>query len=54
MKNKKIKAAIAGVLQFLKQEEEQSRQKRNNQWVLSGRKMIMRDREYVQRRRQVR
>lgn len=49
-KNKKLKAAIAGVLQFIKQEEEQNKMRRQNQWMLSGRKLIMRNREYVQRR----
>lgn len=49
-KNKKFKAAIAGVLQFLKQEEEQKKKKQTSQWVLSGRKIIMRNNELVQRR----
>ena len=49
-KSKKLKAAIAGVIQFLKQEEEQKKSKKTNQWVLSGRKIIMRNRELVQRR----
>ena len=48
--NKKLKAAISGVLHFLKQEEEQKKKKKINQWVLSGRKIIMRNRELVQRR----
>lgn len=49
-RNKKFKAAIAGVLQFLKQEEEQKKKKSQNQWVLSGRKIIMNNRMLVQRR----
>lgn len=47
--DKKLKAAIAGVLEFLKQEE-QLKKKKANQWLLSGRKMIMKNREYVQRK----
>ena len=53
-KSKKLKAAIAGVLQFLKQEEEQKKNKKTNQWVISGRKIIMQNRELVQRRGSVR
>jgi hypothetical protein len=49
-KNKKLKAAIAGVLQFLKQEEEQKKTKNTSLWVLSGRKIIMRNNMLVQRR----
>jgi hypothetical protein len=49
-RSKKLKAAIAGVLQFLKQEEEQKKKKQTSQWLLSGRKIIMRNRELVQRR----
>lgn len=48
--NKKLKAALAGVLQYLKQEEERYKQKKTNQWVLSGRKIMMKNNEYVQRR----
>ncbi|MCF7792965.1 MAG: hypothetical protein K9N09_03550 [Candidatus Cloacimonetes bacterium] len=50
MLDKKLKAAIAGVLQFLQQEKEQSKKKKTNQWVLSGRKMIMKNNQLVQRR----
>jgi len=50
-KQKKLKAAIMGVLYYLQeQEEEQKKVKDTSQWVLSGRKIIMRNREYVQRR----
>ncbi|MDP8314438.1 MAG: hypothetical protein RAP70_05110 [Candidatus Celaenobacter antarcticus] len=48
-KNKKLRAAIAGVLQFLTQEEENNKQGKN-QWVMAGRKMIMHNRILVQRR----
>ncbi|HPR18095.1 MAG TPA: hypothetical protein PLD62_07605 [Candidatus Cloacimonadota bacterium] len=50
MKEKKLQAAIAGVLQFLEREEEQKKKKQTNQWVLSGRKIIMRNNQLVQRR----
>ena len=49
-KSKKLKAAIAGVLQFLKQEEEQKKNKKTNLWALAGRKIIMRNNMLVQRR----
>jgi len=50
-KNKKLQAAIAGVMHFLKQEEENNNnKKKNNYWVLAGRKIIMRNRMLVQRR----
>jgi len=50
-KNKKLQAAIAGVMQFLKQEEENNNNnKKNNHWVMSGRKIIMHNRMLVQRR----
>ena len=49
-KNKKLKAAIMGVLYYLQQQEEENNSKSENQWALSGRKVIMRNREMVQRR----
>jgi len=49
-KNKKLRAAIAGVIQFLKQEEENNNKKKNNHWVMAGRKLIMHNRMLVQRR----
>jgi len=49
-KNKKLKAAIMGVLYYLQQLEEENKSKSENQWVLSGRKVIMRNNEMVQRR----
>jgi hypothetical protein len=49
-KNKKLQAAIAGVIQFLMQDEENNNNKKNNHWVMSGRKIIMHNRMLVQRR----
>jgi hypothetical protein len=50
-KNKKLQAAIAGIMQFLIQEEENNNnKKKNNHWVLAGRKIIMHNRMLVQRR----
>jgi hypothetical protein len=49
-KNKKLRAAIAGVMQFLRQEEENNNKKKNNRWGMSGRKIIMHNRMLVQRR----
>lgn len=49
-KNKKLKAAIMGVLYYLQQQEDEHNSKSENQWALSGRKVIMRNREMVQRR----
>jgi len=49
-KNKKLKAAIMGVLYYLQQQEEENSSKPDNQWSQSGRRLIMRNREMVQRR----
>ena len=49
--NRKLRAAIAGVMQFLKQEEDNNKQG-ENQWVKAGRKLIMHNRILVQRREQ--
>jgi len=49
--NKKLRAAIAGVMQFLKQEKENNKP-HTNQWVMAGRKLIMQNRILVQRREQ--
>lgn len=49
--NRKLQAAIAGVMQSLKQEEDNKKQNQN-QWVMAGRKLIMRNRIIVQRREQ--
>lgn len=49
--NRKLRAAIAGVMQFLKQEEDSKKQDKN-QWVMAGRKLIMHNRIMVQRREQ--
>ena len=49
--DKKLKAAIMGVLYYLQEQDaEEDKSKQKNQWVLSGRKIIMRNREYVQRK----
>jgi hypothetical protein len=47
--NRKLQAAITGVMQFLKQEEDSNKQNQN-QWVMAGRKLIMHNRIVVQRR----
>ncbi|MBN2016857.1 MAG: hypothetical protein JW794_01785 [Candidatus Cloacimonetes bacterium] len=50
-KSKKLRAAIAGVLQFLKQEEESSSVvTKKSSWSLIGRKTIMQNQMHVQRR----
>jgi len=49
-KNKKLRAAIAGVIQFLRQEEENNNKQNTNQWVSAGRKTIMHNQMLVQRR----
>jgi len=48
-KSKKLKAAIVGVLYYLQQQEEENSKPENN-WVLSGREIIMQNRMMVQRR----
>ncbi|MBT3169078.1 MAG: hypothetical protein HN952_01645 [Candidatus Cloacimonetes bacterium] len=45
-KEKKLKAAILGVLKFI----QRNKQKKENLWAKSGRKMAMKNREMVQRR----
>ena len=46
----KLRAAIAGLMQFLKEEEDNNNKKKNNHWVMSGRKTIMHNRILVQRK----
>ncbi len=48
-KSKKLKAAIMGVLYYLQQQEEENSKLENN-WVRSGREIIMQNRMMVQRR----
>lgn len=49
MKDKKLKAAIMGVLYYLR-EEEKNESSDKNHWVRSGRKMIMDNQMMVQGR----
>ncbi|MDA3814622.1 MAG: hypothetical protein PF570_10270 [Candidatus Cloacimonetes bacterium] len=53
-KQKKLKAAIMGVLYYLQQQEKENNSKSEKQWALSGRKLIMRNREFVQRKGRLR
>lgn len=48
-KQKKLKAAIMGVLYYLQQQKEENSELENN-WVQSGREIIMQNRMMVQRR----
>ena len=48
-KSKKLKAAIVGVLYYLQLHEEENSKPENN-WVKSGREIIMQNRMMVQRR----
>ena len=50
MNSKKMKAAIAAVLYYLKEKESEKGNKNNNQWAKSGRQIIMRNRKLVQTR----
>ena len=45
---KKLKAAIVGVLYYLQQQEDENNSKQENDWVRSGREIIMRNRMMVQ------
>ncbi|MEA2096715.1 MAG: hypothetical protein U9P73_08515 [Candidatus Cloacimonadota bacterium] len=49
-KHKKLKAAIMGVLYYLQLQEEENSKPENN-WVKSGREIIMQNRMRVQCRR---
>ena len=49
-KQKKLKAAIMGVLYYLQQQEEENNSKLGKHWSRSGRKIIMQNRMMVQRR----
>lgn len=49
-KDKKIKAAIAGVVALLKQQAKDEKIRELNRWVRFGREQIMRNNYLVQRR----
>ena len=50
MNPKKARAAIAAVLYYLKEKENERNNKNNKHWAKSGRTIIMRNRELVQTR----
>jgi len=47
-KEKKLRAAIAGILNLLKEDERSKKQK--NQWIQEGRKLMMQNQVLVQRK----
>ncbi|MDP8202022.1 MAG: hypothetical protein P9M11_07760 [Candidatus Tenebribacter burtonii] len=49
-KSKKLKAAIMGILYYLQEQKEENNSKPKNNWVRSGREIIMKNRMMVQRR----
>lgn len=49
-KEKKLRAALAGVMQYLIEEREKNNQKNTHKWTDEGRKLIMQNHIVVQRR----
>ncbi|MCF7857941.1 MAG: hypothetical protein K9N07_01250 [Candidatus Cloacimonetes bacterium] len=49
-RNRKLKAAIAGVIQYIQQEDAEKQQEKPNKWVLSGRKNTMLNNVMIQMR----
>jgi hypothetical protein len=48
--NKKLKAAIIGVIHYLQETANENNNNKTNRWVHLGRELIMRNRYLVQRR----
>ncbi|HEX37503.1 MAG TPA: hypothetical protein ENG70_01390 [Candidatus Cloacimonetes bacterium] len=49
-KEKKLRAALAGIMQYLYEEKEKKESKKSSSWVINGRKLIMQNQIMVQRR----